>query len=178
MHLRGLLDTHTLLTEYDKFVERQDCKDFLSVWAHMRDKYARALLVMFHISHVIILTHPTHTFDYSYVHLFRAMDIVRYILIFSMNMLSCNLKSQTHVLISRQKVSPQLSDVLSCIYSLPKDWISNVRPCSPRVLFYFETCPTVFQDATNGANIKKLEHSLEDQIYQVLRKNRIVTNIR
>lgn len=75
--MRGFLDTHTLLTEYDKFTEKQDCKDFLSVWAHMRDKYARALLVLFHISHVIILTHPTHTFDYSYVNLFRAMDIVR-----------------------------------------------------------------------------------------------------
>ncbi|CAK9818597.1 Nonsense-mediated mRNA decay factor SMG8 [Anthophora quadrimaculata] len=153
LHLRGLLDTHTLMAEYDKFLEKQDCKDFLSVWAHMRDKYARALLVLFHISHVIVLTHSTHTFDYSYVHLFRAMDIVR------------------------QKVSPQLSDVLSCIYSLPKDWVSNVRPCSPRVLFYFETCPAVFQDPASGANIKKLEHSLEDQIYQVLRKNRIVTNI-
>ena len=92
MHLRGLLDTHTLLTEYDKFVEKQDCKDFLSVWAHMRDKYARALLVLFHISHVIILTHPTHTFDYSYIHLFRAMDIVRYVLIFPINILSCNLE--------------------------------------------------------------------------------------
>lgn len=77
LHLRGFLDTQTLLAEYDKFTEKQDCKDFLSVWAHMRDRYARALLVLFHISHVIILTHPTHTFDYSYVHLFRAMDIVR-----------------------------------------------------------------------------------------------------
>ncbi|KAG7212648.1 hypothetical protein KM043_012931 [Ampulex compressa] len=153
LHLRGLLDTHTLLAEYDSFAEKQDCKDFLSVWAHMRDKYARALLVLFHISHVIVLNHPTHIFDYSYVHLFRAMDIVR------------------------QKVSPQLSDVLSCIPSLPKDWVSNVRPCSPRVLFYFETCPMVFQDPDSGANIKKLEHSLEDQIYHVLRKNRIVTNI-
>ncbi|XP_076653468.1 nonsense-mediated mRNA decay factor SMG8 isoform X1 [Halictus rubicundus] len=153
LHLRGLLDTHSLLTEYNRFAEKQDCKDFLSVWAHMRDKYARALLVLFHISHVIVLVHPTHTFDYSYVHLFRAMDIVR------------------------QKVSPQLSDVLSCIYSLPKDWVANVRPCSPRVLFYFETCPTVFQDSASGTNIKRLEHSLEDQIYHVLRKNRIVTNI-
>ncbi|XP_076300012.1 nonsense-mediated mRNA decay factor SMG8 isoform X3 [Lasioglossum baleicum] len=153
LHLRGLLDTHSLLTEYNRFAEKQDCKDFLSVWAHMRDKYARALLVLFHISHVIVLVHPTHTFDYSYVHLFRAMDIVR------------------------QKVSPQLSDVLSCIYSLPKDWVANVRPCSPRVLFYFETCPIVFQDSASGTNIKRLEHSLEDQIYHVLRKNRIVTNI-
>ncbi|XP_011266292.1 protein SMG8 [Camponotus floridanus] len=153
LHLRGFLDTHTLLTEYDKFTEEQDCKDFLSVWAHMRDKYARALLVLFHISHVIILTHPTHTFDYSYVNLFRAMDIVR------------------------QKISPQLSDVLNSIHNLPKDWIANVRPCSPRVLFYFETCPTAFQNPDNDTNIKKLEHSLEDQIYHMLRKNRIVTNI-
>ncbi|EZA51583.1 hypothetical protein DMN91_010427 [Ooceraea biroi] len=153
LHLRGFLDSHTLLAEYDKFTEKQECKDFLSVWAHMRDKYARALLVLFHISHVIVLTHPTHTFDYSYVHLFRAMDIVR------------------------QKISPQLSDVLSSIHSLPKDWIANVRPCSPRVLFYFESCPPIFQDPDGSANIKKLEHSLEDQIYQMLRKNRIVTNI-
>ncbi|XP_011684996.1 PREDICTED: protein SMG8-like isoform X3 [Wasmannia auropunctata] len=156
LHLRGFLDAHMLQAEYDKFTEKQDCKDFLSVWAHMKDKYARALLVLFHISHVMVLTHPTHTFDYSYVHLFRAMDIVR------------------------QKISPQLSDVLSCIHSLPKDWISNARPCSPRVLFYFETCPAVFQGQPgpdNEANIKKLEHSLEDQIYHVLRKNRIVTNI-
>ncbi|KAL2743606.1 nonsense-mediated mRNA decay factor SMG8 isoform X3 [Vespula maculifrons] len=155
LHLRGFLDSHTLLSEYDRFVEKQDCKDFLSVWAHMRYKYARALLVLFHISHVIILTHPTHTFDYSYIHLFRAMDIVR------------------------QKISPQLSDVLSGISTIPKDWISNARPCSPRVLFYFESCPIpmTLQDADNGGNIKKLEHSLEDQIYHVLRKNRIVTNI-
>ncbi|KYQ55349.1 Protein SMG8 [Trachymyrmex zeteki] len=153
LHLRGFLDARTLLAEYDKFTEKQDCKDFLSIWAHMKDKYARALLVLFHISHIMVLTHPTHTFDYSYIHLFRAMDIVR------------------------QKISPQLSDVLSCIHSLPKDWISNARPCSPRVLFYFETCPAVFQNPDNEANIKKLEHSLEDQIYHVLRKNRIVTNI-
>ncbi|XP_014483123.1 PREDICTED: protein SMG8 isoform X2 [Dinoponera quadriceps] len=153
LHLRGFLDTHTLLAEYDKFIEKQDCKDFLSIWAHVRDRYARALLVLFHISHVIVLTHPTHTFDYSYVHLFRAIDIIR------------------------QKISPQLSDMLSCIHNLPKDWISNGRPCSPRVLFYFESCPAVFQNSDSDVNIKKLEHSLEDQIYHVLRKNRIVTNI-
>lgn len=77
LHLRGFLDTYVLLEEYTKFTEEQNSKDFLSTWARMRDKYARALLVLFHISHVLILTHPTHTFDYSYVHLFRAMDIVR-----------------------------------------------------------------------------------------------------
>ncbi|OXU28536.1 hypothetical protein TSAR_008981 [Trichomalopsis sarcophagae] len=153
LHLRGLLDAHTLINEYDQFIEKQDRKDFLSAWAHMRNKYSRALLVLFHLSHVVILSHPTHTFDHSYVHLFRALDIVR------------------------QKTSAQLSDFLSSVPGVPKDWISNGRPCSPRVLFYFESCPPVFRDVDSEANIKKLEHSLEDRIYQVLRKNRIVTNI-
>lgn len=66
-----------LINEYNHFLENQECKDFLSLWARMRDKYARALLVLFHISHVVLLCHPTHTFDYSYVHLLRAIDIVR-----------------------------------------------------------------------------------------------------
>ncbi|XP_043288529.1 protein SMG8 isoform X2 [Venturia canescens] len=156
LHLRGLLDTHTLVNQYQSFVENRECKDFLSVWAHMRDKYARALLVLFHISHLIIVTFPTHTFDYSYVHLFRALDIVR------QNFFETSL---------------QLTFALRSIPGLPKGWETNGRPCSPRVLFYFETCPSVFRDPESGASIKKLEHSLEDQIYQVLRKNRIVTNI-
>lgn len=46
------------------------------------------------------------------------------------------------------------------------------------MLFYFETCPIALQNPDSDANIKKLEHSLEDQIYHMLRKNRIVTNIR
>lgn len=153
LHLRGILDTYTLINEYDRFVEKNECKDFLSTWAHMTSKYARALLVLFHLSHVVILTHPTHTFDYSYVHLFRALDIVR------------------------QLNTTQLSEILNSISGLPKEWTTNVRPCSPRVLFYFETCPPVFRDSDSEASIKKLEHSLEDQIYHILRKNRIVTNI-
>lgn len=153
LHLRGFLDATTLIQEYDKFLEKHERKDFLSAWAHMRDKYARGLLVLFHISHVLVLSHPTPIFDTSYIHLFRALDIIR------------------------QKTSVPLSDVLNSIPSLSKEWISNVRPCSPRVLFYFETCPSAFRDPDSGANIKEIEHSLEDQIYSILRKNRIVTNI-
>ena len=78
----------------------------------------------------------------------------------------------------RQKTLDQLSDHLSSLPGLPKDWISNCRPCSPRMLFYFETCPSVFQDSKSKANIKTLEHSLEDEIYQILRKNKVVTNNR
>lgn len=88
------------------------------------------------------------------------------------------LKIYKYSVFYRQKASAQLSDFLSTVSGVPKDWISNGRPCSPRVLFYFESCPPIFRDAESGASIKKLEHSLEDRIYQVLRKNRIVTNIR
>jgi protein SMG8 len=77
LHLKGLLDTYTLINEYDQFIEKQEHKDFLSAWAHMRNKYSRALLLLFHLSHIVILSHPTHTFDHSYVHLFRALDIIR-----------------------------------------------------------------------------------------------------
>lgn len=77
LHLRGIFDTHNLINQYNDFLNKNNCDDFLSAWSHLRDKYARALLVIFQISHIIILTHPTHIFDYSYVHLFRAIDIVR-----------------------------------------------------------------------------------------------------
>lgn len=95
---------------------------------------------------------------------------------------TCNAVRNMYVWIlhiqNRQKICPQLSDILGSISNLSKDWISNARPCSPRVLFYFESSPVIFQNSEGGANIKKLEHLLEDQIYHVLRKNRIITNIR
>lgn len=153
LHLRGILDTHTIVNQYNDFLDKQKCKDFLSAWAHMRDKYARALLILFQISHIIILSHPTHTFDYSYVHLFRALDVVRVACVGS------------------------LWRPLSTIAGLPDAWMTTGRPCSPRVLFYFEKSPAVFRDPNSTANIKKLEHALEDQIYHILRKHRVVTNI-
>ncbi|XP_034946459.1 protein SMG8 [Chelonus insularis] len=154
LHLRGILDSHTLVSQYDNFMEKLECKDFLSAWAYMREKYAKALLVLFHISHLVVVTHPTHTFDYSYVHLFRALDKVR------------------------QKLSGQLSHVLGSITGLPRNWVTNGRPCSPRVLFYFETGPELFKDVSKDlTNIKQLEHSLEDQIYSILRGSHVVYNI-
>lgn len=80
---------------------------------------------------------------------------------------------------SRQKTSGPLSSILGSISGLPKCWITNSRPCSPRVLFYFETCPETLKDTgENSSSIKMLEHSLEDQIYHVLKENHIVHNIR
>ena len=65
---------------------------------------------------------------------------------------------------------------------ISKDWIYAGRPCSPRVLFTFENCPNEifnFCDTSEGSSklIEKMQHSLEDQIYNSLRKSYVITNI-
>ena len=43
--------------------------------------------------------------------------------------------------ICRQKMQPCMSELLKGLgVPLSKDWLSACRPCSPRVLFVFETC--------------------------------------
>ncbi|XP_023316566.1 protein SMG8 [Trichogramma pretiosum] len=153
LHLKGCFDAYTLSKQYNQFVENMEKKDFLHAWANMKDKYSRALLTLFHISHILILTHPTHTFDYSYIPLFKALEIVRE-------------KAGSHLREHLESKAEYVSEA----------WVKNTRPCSPRMLFYFERCPPVFQDPNSEANITKLEHSLEDSIYEVLRKNKIVNN--
>ncbi|PSN57691.1 Protein smg8 [Blattella germanica] len=166
LHLRGVYDVHTLVKSYDLFSKELEEKGYLTVWADMKYRYARALMFLFTISHILILTHPTHIFDISYVHLFRALDAMR------------------------QKLLSGYSDVLRSIPGIPKEWVNNCRPCSPRVLFLFQSCPAIYREnkTNNGKtnlasgsgkypSIKKLEHALEDQIYHILRKSRVITNI-
>nr|CAD7262909.1 unnamed protein product [Timema shepardi] len=175
LHLRGVFDVHTLVKTFDQVSKDLDEKGYLCVWAEIKHKYARALMFLFIVSHVLVLSHPTHSFDISYIYLFRALDA------------------------TRQKVQNSVMDQLRSVVGIPKEWISAGRPCAPRVLFLFETCPAPFRDVPDGdkskvmdmlrnagatnksqaagkPSIKKLEHSLEDQIYRILRKSRVVTN--
>ncbi|XP_068084532.1 nonsense-mediated mRNA decay factor SMG8 isoform X2 [Anabrus simplex] len=142
----------------------------LPVWSDVKYRYAKALLFLFAVSHVLVLYHPVHIFDTSYLHLFRALDAVR------------------------QKAQPSLGELLRTIPGLAKEWANNGRPCSPRVLFFFDSCPATFREDARGnrmataragvgtkpqaktPSIKKLEHALEDQIYHILRKSRVITN--
>ncbi|XP_023316620.1 protein smg8-like [Trichogramma pretiosum] len=78
LHLKGCFDAYTLSKQYNQFVENMEKKDFLHAWANMKDKYSGALLTLFHTSHIFILMHPTLTFDYSYIPLFKALEIVSY----------------------------------------------------------------------------------------------------
>ena len=75
--------------------------------------------------------------------------------------------SQLHF---RQKVGAQLSDALKDIDSLNPEWVASARPCTPRLIFYFERCPK------DISNLKKMEHNIEDRIYQILKKSRIINS--
>ncbi|XP_062606772.1 nonsense-mediated mRNA decay factor SMG8-like isoform X1 [Saccostrea cucullata] len=162
LHLRSLNDVYRVASLCQRLVSEKSSKDFFSLWQKEEFRIAKTLLWMFGVSHLLLLSHPGSTFDITFVRLFRTLDNIR-------------LKLQ-------HSVSDQL-------HGLPvsKDWSYNGRPCSPRVLFIFESC--CFDSSTEdsesatkgkllkGSPIKKLQHAIEDQIYRILRKSRVITNI-
>ncbi|KAK7791770.1 hypothetical protein R5R35_012316 [Gryllus longicercus] len=178
LHLQGVFDISTLVKFCgEEFLKDVDEKGFLPVWAEMKHSYAKALLFLFLVSHILIIHHPTCIFDTSYIYLFRALDTIRL------------------------KALPAIGDILRAIPGISKEWVSNGRPCSPRVLFVFNSCPAIFREDLKKSNcdkssavtsassnssgsshqnkaptIKRLEHALEDQIYHILRKSRVITN--
>ncbi|XP_026284537.1 nonsense-mediated mRNA decay factor SMG8 isoform X3 [Frankliniella occidentalis] len=163
LHLCGTFDVRGLADIYEKLKTDLGSKGYLKEWAKLRHHYARSLLFLFSVSHVLVCSHPSLVFDTSYIRLFRALDSVR------------------------QKVQGSIGDIISTISGVPKDWVQYGRLCTPRLLFLFEKCPASIKKQslsengeTPGSNrkvpaIKKLEHAMEDQIYHVLRKNRIIS---
>ncbi|KAF5287069.1 hypothetical protein FQA39_LY16054 [Lamprigera yunnana] len=150
LHVYSLLDTDTLIKHYDNIVKRcrdeNKSDDFLTIYNEIKSTFARILLILFYVSHIVVLFHPSSTFDVNYIQYFKAIDQLR------------------------QKLATQISDSLKDIEGISLEWINNSRPCTPRLLFYFERCPK------NVDNIKKLEHNTEDGIYHILRKIRIISS--
>jgi len=122
---------------------------FLSVWSDLRNLATRHMLFMFIVSHIIVVTNSGSHFDLNYIQMFKTIENVRL------------------------KIQSGVTDVLKTVPGLPKDWLTLGRLCSPRVLVYFEQIPP----ALDG-NLKSLQHLMEDQIYRLLRKCRIITNVR
>jgi protein SMG8 len=109
---------------------------------------------------------PGHTFDISYVNLFKSLDNLR------------------------NKLQPAVSSLLRSLgVSVSREWVSQGRPASPRLLCLFLSAPLALRgdrgamderkDAKPNRHppIKRLEYSIEDQIYRILRKARIITNV-
>ncbi|XP_043230940.1 protein SMG8-like isoform X2 [Amphibalanus amphitrite] len=135
--------------------ETIDESGLLTVWSELRYSAARALLLLFSVSHLVVLHHPNHVFDLSYIPLFLAID-------------AC-----------RQRLLRPVSDTLRSVAGLPSGWVNHGRPCPPRVLFHFGSVPPAVarhRPRSGRPATEQLQHSLEDQIYRLLRKVRLITN--
>ncbi|XP_037543762.1 protein SMG8 [Nematolebias whitei] len=141
-------------------VSHSDAHDF---WKGLDRHHCLHLFFMFSVCHVLLLVHPSQTFDVTYDRLFRALDALR------------------------QKVLPLVrAAIKDCPVS--KEWKLNCRPCPPRLLFVFQMNASL-KVFTNGSEAggnpdklkkhsprRRLQHALEDQIYRIFRKSRVLTN--
>ncbi|KAM4546767.1 nonsense-mediated mRNA decay factor SMG8 [Fundulus diaphanus] len=141
-------------------IGHSDAHDF---WKGLDRQHCLHLLYMFSVCHVLLLVHPSQTFDVTYDRLFRALDALR------------------------QKVLPLIrAAIKDCAVS--KEWKLNCRPCPPRLLFVFQMNATL-KVSGNGSDSggnpdkpkkhsprRRLQHALEDQIYRIFRKSRVLTN--
>uniref|UniRef100_A0A8C4R9L3 Nonsense-mediated mRNA decay factor SMG8 n=1 Tax=Eptatretus burgeri TaxID=7764 RepID=A0A8C4R9L3_EPTBU len=131
-------------------------------WRAKRRSHCLGLLFLFSLCHLVLLTHPTCTLDVSYDHLFRAVDLLR------------------------QKAQPLLRTQMEKT-PVGSEWQLHCRPCPPRLLFIFG--PVELGALTRGhENLdvndkprrnsprRRLQHALEDQIYRIFRKSRLLTN--
>ncbi|KAJ0062180.1 hypothetical protein NL108_017418 [Boleophthalmus pectinirostris] len=136
--------------------------DAHELWKSLERERCLHLLFLFSVCHVLLLVHPNHTFDVTYDRVFRAVDALR------------------------QKVLPLLrAAIKDCAVS--KEWKVNCRACPPRVLFVFhmngslkvcsgaDSVPPVDKPKRPSPR-RRLQHALEDQIYRIFRKSRVLTN--
>ncbi|XP_076825569.1 nonsense-mediated mRNA decay factor SMG8-like [Clavelina lepadiformis] len=165
LHLTNIFDAATLSTACaemgNRLINHNDAHNF---WKSQEVETVFSLVYMFSICHILIVVHPVPTFDISYDKLFH------------------------HVGNLRSKMLPYVKDVLKeC--SVGRDWWVNGRPCPPRLLFVIMRCDLVnTKSSSDGASaegasskkrkppLKRLQHTLEDQVYKILRNSRVLTN--
>ncbi|KAK2828689.1 hypothetical protein Q5P01_019723 [Channa striata] len=161
--LSSVCDSRQLLRACQSLTTGTGHSDAHEFWKGLDRKHCLHLLYMFSVCHVLLLVHPNQTFDVTYDRLFRALDALR------------------------QKALPLIRTAIKeCPVS--KEWKVNCRPCPPRLLFVFQMNGTLKVSANgqdSGGNPDKpkkhsprrrLQHALEDQIYRIFRKSRVLTN--
>ncbi|XP_029303297.1 protein SMG8 [Cottoperca gobio] len=161
--LSSVCDSQQLLRACESLSAGTGHSDSHDLWQGLDRQHCLHLLYMFSVCHVLLLVHPNQTFDVTYDRLFRALDALR------------------------QKALPLIrAAIKDCPVS--KEWKVNCRPCPPRLLFVFQMNGSMKVSANgseSGGNPDKpkkhsprrrLQHALEDQIYRIFRKSRVLTN--
>ncbi|KAM8975365.1 nonsense-mediated mRNA decay factor SMG8 [Pelodytes ibericus] len=160
--LTGVSDTGQLLKACEELGGGVSHAEAHEWWKDEEKLYCMHLLYLFSVCHILLLVHPTCCFDITYEKLFRALDSLR------------------------QKVLPSLKPPLKdCAIGL--DWKLNARPCPPRLLFVFQLNGALKVESRGQGQPssekpkkhspkRRLQHALEDQIYRIFRKSRVLTN--
>ncbi|XP_030648678.1 protein SMG8 [Chanos chanos] len=164
--LTSVFDNRQLLRACESLTSSLGHSEAHEFWKGAEKQHCLQLLYLFSLCHVLLLVHPTCSFDVTYDRLFRALDALR------------------------QKVLPLLRvSIKDCPVS--KEWKLNCRPCPPRLLFVFQMNGALKVSGSgmsgNGADgagdkpkkhspRRRLQHALEDQIYRIFRKSRVLTN--
>ncbi|RUS78116.1 hypothetical protein EGW08_014124 [Elysia chlorotica] len=163
LHLTSHYDVNVLSKKCQDLRKLEQSNDFYSLCQEEDVKHAKTLLLLFTLSHIMILFHPGGTFDLSYLRLFHSLDAVR------------------------GKLQTSMCEMLTSVPGVSSKWSSFGRVCTPRVLFVFEA-PSIETQPEDADSIsaksskkypplKKLQMGIEDMIYRILRKTRAVTNI-
>ncbi|RDD42391.1 Protein SMG8, partial [Trichoplax sp. H2] len=133
-------------------------------WKRNEHKQLLSLLFIFSISHIILITHPSHKFDLSYLRLFRGLNAIRL----------HNQSVLTHHLCKIAKAA-----------NLSSQWRQRGRCCTPRLLFIFHLDINInrrFQDGNRSKNRdvgqkdqslitqKRLQKNLEKQICNLFKE--------
>ncbi|CAH2222628.1 smg8 [Pelobates cultripes] len=160
--LTGVSDSGQLCRACEELSQGVSHAEAHEWWKDEEKLYCMHLLYLFSVCHILLLVHPTCCFDIAYEKLFRALDSLR------------------------QKVLPSLKAPLKdCAVGL--DWKLNARPCPPRLLFVFQLNGALKVEARGPGQAvpekpkkhspkRRLQHALEDQIYRIFRKSRVLTN--
>lgn len=53
--------------------------DFLFLYNDVKCSFAKTLLVLFYVSHIVVLNHPDCNFDINYIQYFKALDSLRFV---------------------------------------------------------------------------------------------------
>ena len=114
LHVVSPLDADVLVELTRRHHKDLHDKGFLKFWPDVQADLVKCLLLVFLVSHIVVVVQPSIHFDLNYIQLFQLVENAR-------------LKCQS-----------QVSEVLSEICDLPMSWIDAGRPCSPRLLFMFE----------------------------------------
>ncbi|KAI8796259.1 protein smg8 [Biomphalaria glabrata] len=164
LHLLSFYDTNLLAKKCQELGHSASAQELYKLCHDDDLKHAKTLLLLFNLSHIIVLCHPGTTFDLSYLKLFHILDNIR------------------------SKIQSGFIETLANIPGVSKDWANFGRVCTPRMLFVFENPAIDIQteDGDTGSAkmlkqkfppMRKLQIRIEDMIFPILRKTRAITNI-